>query len=118
MTTAQQSEATWKKLIESLSEPSLTGSVPRDKIPAVMAALAAAQTQLSARLLAAPAPKATERLEDDRLLTAEEAAPVLGITPHWLYRHANQLPFARRLSRKVLRFSESGLKKYVSIKRA
>src|SRR5437773_9140222 len=40
----------------------------------------------------APAPVTTERL-----LTAREAAPLLGVTPRWLYRRAKSLPFARRL---------------------
>ncbi|MBI2358327.1 MAG: helix-turn-helix domain-containing protein [Deltaproteobacteria bacterium] len=45
----------------------------------------------------------------DRLLTPAEAAAILNVKPRWLYRHANRLPFTRRLSRKALRFSEAGL---------
>lgn len=56
--------------------------------------------------------------ESDRLLTAEETAPLLGTTPRWLYRHHRQLPFARRLSRKCLRFSEAGIRKWMATKRA
>jgi predicted DNA-binding transcriptional regulator AlpA len=48
----------------------------------------------------------------DRLLTPAEAAERLGVTPTWMYRHARTLPFTRRLSRKVLRFSESGLRRW------
>lgn len=70
---------------------------------AVLAALAAHQPSngAGAGTVAPPA--------EDRLLTPEETATRLGITPRWLYRHANRLPFTRRLSRKVLRFSEAGL---------
>ncbi len=50
----------------------------------------------------------------DHLLTAEEAAAVLHVTPRWLYRHANRLPFTRRVSRKQLRFSEKTLRKWVN----
>ncbi len=41
----------------------------------------------------------------DRLLTVEEAAQRLAVTPRWLYRHAEDLPFTVRLGR-LLRFSE------------
>ena len=51
-------------------------------------------------------------LSSDRLLTVGEAAALLGVSVKWLYRHAGRLPFARRLSPKVLRFSEVGLRKW------
>jgi hypothetical protein len=49
--------------------------------------------------------------EPDRLLTPADAAAVLGVTVPWLYRRAPTLPFARKLSRKCLRFSEAGLRR-------
>jgi hypothetical protein len=59
-------------------------------------------------------------LEPDRLLTAEEAAAILGQAGHkgvrWMYRHAAKLPFTRRISRKNLRFSESGLRLWIAAK--
>ena len=53
----------------------------------------------------------------DRLLTAAEAATQLGVAPKWLYRHAARLPFTRRLSPKVLRFSASGLARWLERRR-
>lgn len=50
---------------------------------------------------------------DERLLTVGEAATLLGVAPRWLYRHASGLPFTRRLSPKALRFSESGLHRWL-----
>lgn len=44
-----------------------------------------------------------------RLLTVREAAPRLGVSARWLYRHAKTLPFAKRLADKTLRFDETGL---------
>ena len=52
--------------------------------------------------------------EADRLLDVHQAAELLGVTPRWLYRRAKTLPFAKRLSRGVLRFSESGLRDYMA----
>jgi len=57
-------------------------------------------------------------MEKDRLLDPEEAARLLGVEVHWLYRHSKKLPFARKLSRKMLRFSERGLMKWREAKRA
>jgi predicted DNA-binding transcriptional regulator AlpA len=44
-----------------------------------------------------------------RQLTAREAAPLLGVSVRWLYRHAKTLPFAKRLADKTLRFDAAGL---------
>lgn len=49
----------------------------------------------------------------DRLLTPEEASALLGVTVRWLYRHAGQFTFTRKLSRKMLRFHEAGLRRYI-----
>jgi excisionase family DNA binding protein len=54
---------------------------------------------------------------EDHYLTVEEAAGKLNVTVSWLYRHAGKLPFARKLSRKVLRFSESGLLRWQAARR-
>ncbi len=59
-------------------------------------------------------PEAPAHSMDDRLLTPEKAAERLGMSVRWMYRHSNTLPFTRRLSRKALRFSEAGLRKWQS----
>ena len=53
----------------------------------------------------------------DRLLEVDEAAAVLGVKPRWLYRHAARLPFTRRLSPRVVRFSEAGIRAYLTASR-
>lgn len=55
---------------------------------------------------------------EERLLTPREAASRLGVTRRWLYRHATELPFTRRLSRRSLRFSEAGLARFLAQKRS
>ena len=59
-----------------------------------------------------PAPPAAPS-SADRLLTAEQAAAVLGVSKKWLYRRAARLPFARHLSGRTLRFSEVGLRRWI-----
>jgi predicted DNA-binding transcriptional regulator AlpA len=53
----------------------------------------------------------------DRLLDAEEAARLLSVSEDWLYRHAKKLPFTRKLGPKMLRFSYSGIQKYLATRK-
>jgi predicted DNA-binding transcriptional regulator AlpA len=102
-----------------LEAPEKAAAVSPSQVPAILGQLAELQAIFLARLVnrngSHPAPGPAE---PDRLLTADEAAPIIGMTPRWLYRHARQLPFARRLSRKALRFSEVGLRRYLASRRA
>jgi len=49
----------------------------------------------------------------DRLLTPAVAAERFGVTKRWLLEHATDIPGVRRLSRKVIRFSERRLARYL-----
>jgi excisionase family DNA binding protein len=60
---------------------------------------------------AAPTP---EPEQSDRLLTVSEAAKRLGVSRRYVYGHADEYPFARRLGPKTLRFSERGLEKWLA----
>lgn len=51
------------------------------------------------------------------LLTVEEVSRILKVSVRWVYRHAKALPFARKLSPKVLRFSRVGLARWLATKR-
>ncbi len=61
--------------------------------------------------------QAQSRVEEDRLLTADEAAKILGMSPDWLYRYAKRLPFTRKLGPKMLRFSSQGIQKYLATRK-
>jgi predicted DNA-binding transcriptional regulator AlpA len=54
---------------------------------------------------------------EERLLTADEAAEMLSVSPDWLYRHAKKLPFARKLAPKMLRFSHKGMTKWLETRK-
>jgi predicted DNA-binding transcriptional regulator AlpA len=54
---------------------------------------------------------------EDRLLTAEEAAQLLSVSPDWLYRNAKKLPFTRKLGPKMLRFSHQGMVKWLATRK-
>lgn len=53
----------------------------------------------------------------DKLLDADEAASLLCVSSHWLYRHASKLPFTRKLGPKLLRFSLIGIQKYLATRK-
>jgi len=55
--------------------------------------------------------------EEDRLMDAEEASRLLGMSRYWLYRHAQKLPFTRKLGPKNLRFSYQGIQKYLATRK-
>jgi len=53
----------------------------------------------------------------DVLLTPEEAAAIMNVERRWLIRHSRRLPFTRRISRKNLRFSEAGIRRWLATKK-
>lgn len=105
-----------------LANPARAAEIPVRQIPAVVAELTSEQAalltilaMLTARLLVHPSPAADE--SSDRLLTADEVAEALGVTRRWVQRRARRLPFARRLSEHAVRFSESGLRRWMENRR-
>jgi len=51
--------------------------------------------------------------EADRLLTPQVVAARFGVTKRWLLDHADEIPGVRRLSRKIVRFSERRLARFL-----
>lgn len=108
--------------IKSLvANPSSASDVPIDRIPALVAELASEQSALSAlqgalttRLLVSQATATPHHDASDRLLTADEVAETLGVTRRWVQRRARRLPFARKISEHAIRYSESGLRRWMS----
>ena len=50
---------------------------------------------------------------EDRLIDVEEAAKILCTSTDFLYRHWQEFPFARKLSKKQLRFSKRGIDEWI-----
>ncbi len=99
----------------------LAGELPPDQVPDLLGHLEAVRAHAWARLAGLAAngrPEPQVGNDGDRLLTVKEAASLLGVSPRWLYRRSGKLPFARRLSRKCLRFSKTGLQKWRARKTA
>ena len=62
-------------------------------------------------------PNGRPTTENDVWLTPEKASAILGVNKKWLYRHAKDLSFAKKLSRKALRFNEAGLRRWMATRR-
>ena len=92
-----------------------------DAIPGLLGEIEAIRAVLWTRLqrpVSQPAEPAEEvSAGDPNLLNPKEASRLMGVTVRWLYRHHRDLPFARKLSRKTLRFSEPGLRRWLSARK-
>jgi|SRR5262245_4427239 len=86
--------------------------MPAENVPALMGELEVIRTTAMLRLSAVPVPA-----NHDELLGIEPAAGRLGMSADYLYRHAKELPFTRRMGRKLL-FSSNGIDAYISRKTA
>jgi predicted DNA-binding transcriptional regulator AlpA len=118
--TALQAEAPMRSLTQLLESPMLLDSLTREEIAAALVETTDLRDRLTARLdllVATPQTQARSAPAQERLLTAVEVAERLGVTVRWVYRHADRWPFTHKLSRKVLRFSESGLVQLLSRRR-
>ena len=99
-------------LVSILADPGRINALAVEEAALLLAQVAAIQANLAVRVTSAcQTVSASRRPEDDRPISVDDAAERLGVTPRWLYRHAERLPFSRPLSRKALRFSELGLKR-------
>jgi predicted DNA-binding transcriptional regulator AlpA len=101
-----------------LADPTVAGKISLREIPSLVtqltseqAAIAAILVVLTTRLLEASAPP--ESKTPDRLLSADEVADALGVTKRWVQRRARRLPFSRQLSQHAVRYSESGLRRWL-----
>jgi hypothetical protein len=82
----------------------------RDELLTALARIEAERSLAFAQLLALELNRAEP---EDRLLTVQEAAPILGVTVDWLYRHADEFRFTVRPGAGQLRFSSIGIQDYL-----
>lgn len=80
-----------------------------DELPAIVGELEALKAVAWSRMLAPPPPARDEG--GDQNVSADEAARRLGLSKDWLYKHADALPFAVKIGRRVL-FSARGLERW------
>ena len=105
-----------------LEQPDRVSEVPAGEVPGLLVRLGALLAALAARHAAnASNENKVVQIEPsnnrDRNLKVDEAAEMLGVTRSWLYRHSGKLPFTRRLSRRAVRFSEKGIRRWLETRR-
>ena len=101
-----------RELVEQLlldhSIPEAVDSLSVQQAFALLAALAALELRVAARLAHDQYMDHTSTAQTDRMLTADEVAACTGLSTDYVYRKASKFPFTRRFGR-ALRFSEKGL---------
>ena len=93
------------------ARPEMAANVPRNELPGERARAAACLAAIDSVIASAPEPV---EVVEDRLLTVSQAVEMFPVVNRrWLFEH-DSLPFIRRLSRKRLAISETGLRRYLA----
>ncbi len=111
-------------LVNLLEAPQSVNDLTRERVVALVAFVAARQSELAAlqcvltaRLVETAPQPAESDTSSERLLSVAEAAEILNVSPRWISRRSDRLPFVRRLTPRVLRISESGLRNWMMARR-
>jgi predicted DNA-binding transcriptional regulator AlpA len=105
--------------VRAIAPGSIPAGASYEQAMKLLGELAALHASLAAVPISVPperTPSGSMPVED-RLLTPSELAERMNVTIRWVYRHANDWPFTRRLSRRMLRFSEAGVARFLAQKR-
>ena len=94
-----------------LSDPTKASTLSPEERHRLLVQASALVLTLAATQTTAPVER-TNANASDRLLTVAEVHHRTQLSTAWLYRHANALPFTRRVGRKVL-FSEAALSRWL-----
>jgi hypothetical protein len=99
----------------ALPDPADLAAVPVAELPTLVLQLAALLAAASARLAANGHHHGGEP-HDDHLLDVREAAARLAVTPNWLRRRPH-LPFVVKLSDGTVRYSATGIGRFLAAHR-
>lgn len=100
-------------LAEILNDPAKAATLPKEVIARFRGELARLDTILLIALFSSDDGRSPTS-EGDHLLDVKAAAKKLGTSADWLYRNASKLPFAIHVGKKQLRFSETGIDRYIA----
>jgi hypothetical protein len=103
-------------LDEIARDPQKAANLPAHALRSLIVRTATLQNLLLAALMTAeaeePAAAVPAAPETDRMLTPDEAAAICGLPRRYLLRATRGKPFRRDFSRKRIRFSEIGLRRW------
>src|SRR5215467_1675538 len=104
-------------LLDVYKDPTVLNGLPLPDILTLRRQTSQLAADLDAAVLNTLASAITERRRSvpdaDKLLTPEEAAARFGVSKRWLFEHADTMPGVKRLSRKVIRFNERRLARFL-----
>jgi predicted DNA-binding transcriptional regulator AlpA len=101
------------RLADVIERPDMITEIPVEVVPSLLGELETLRARLWTAILrtsANPLPADPA----DTLLDARAVAKALDVSTRWIYRHHRQLPFARPMSKKTLRFSSLGLQGWIA----
>lgn len=108
---------TARALAEIAADPDRVNDLPEEELADVLADLERLKVRVWSRLHRPSDPNsgspADGPAERDQLLDAEAVAEILDVTERYVYDHADEWPFTRRISPRKLRFSERGLHRWL-----
>jgi predicted DNA-binding transcriptional regulator AlpA len=93
--------------IELQSALKAATELPAEELPRLLGDLEEIRATALQRLACPAAPP-----QEDKLLGIDDAAKKLGVSKDYLYRHHAELPFTRRMGKRVV-FSALGIEKYI-----
>jgi hypothetical protein len=103
-------------LLEVQADPTLLGRLPLSALVCLRRQVGHLTSDIDAALFSVlgQSRPADDDPRVDRLLSPEAAADRFDVTRRWLLDHADEIPGVRRLSRKVVRFSEKHLERFLA----
>lgn len=107
-------------LTEVVADPDRLEKLPRERLPELLADVERLRAEVWSRLSCPPRENGAESEDadrDDQLLDVEAVAEVLDVDERYVYEHADDWPFTRRISPRKLRFSERGLYRWLETRR-
>lgn len=100
-------------LAELAADPDRLERVPAEELPDVLAGLERLRAQVWMRMNRPLKPNGSDAPETDRMLNVKQVAEILEVESRYVYDHADDWPFTRKLSPRTLRFSERGLYRWL-----
>lgn len=107
------------RLAELTADPERIANLDREDVPDLLSALESVRARLWSRLSRPPAAAESpgNGANPDQMLNAEQVAEILEVDTRYVYDHADDWPFTRRISARTLRFSETGLYRWLDTRR-
>ncbi len=104
-----------------LSDPMRVENLPPEQLPELLGQVARLEAVLRLRLNHQPLANGSEvppaKTGPDRLLTPQDVSKILQRSVRYVYDHADEWPFTRRLGTRTIRFDSEGFDRWLERQR-